>query len=106
VNEDAIGTDALTAKPLFSVPAEEEDNYLNSGHTVASWLLTTDHKRIGILYLFSILGFFVIAAMAAALMRFVVVVVLTLLATQAFDPRWLGDDFPPSKALGHENQAT
>ena len=30
-------------------------NYLNAGHTIKSWLLTTDHKRIGILYLFSIL---------------------------------------------------
>jgi len=32
-------------------------------------LLTTDHKRIGILYLYSILFFFVIAAIAAALIR-------------------------------------
>ncbi len=29
-------------------------NYLTSEHTVASWLLTTDHKRIGILYMISI----------------------------------------------------
>jgi cytochrome c oxidase subunit 1 len=50
-------------------PVEEEENYLSAGHTVASWLLTTDHKRIGILYLFSILVFFAIAASAAALMR-------------------------------------
>jgi hypothetical protein len=32
-----------------------------------------------------------------------VVVVLTLLATQAFDPRWLGNDLPASKDLVHEN---
>jgi cytochrome c oxidase subunit I len=50
-------------------PLEEEENYLNAGHTVASWLLTTDHKRIGLLYLFSIIIFFAIAATAAALMR-------------------------------------
>src|SRR5438105_15661601 len=43
-------------------------NYL-SEHTVRSWLLTTDHKRIGILYLFTILMFFTIASVAAALMR-------------------------------------
>ena len=43
-------------------------NYL-SEHTVRSWLLTTDHKRIGILYLFTILFFFTIASIAAALMR-------------------------------------
>jgi cytochrome c oxidase subunit I len=43
-------------------------NYL-SDHTVRSWLLTTDHKRIGILYLFTILFFFAIASVAAAMMR-------------------------------------
>jgi cytochrome c oxidase subunit I len=61
------------AKPAaiseISRPAEEEESYLNAGHTVASWLLTTDHKRIGILYLLSILVFFAIAATAAAMMR-------------------------------------
>src|SRR5437588_10497029 len=48
---------------------EAEEDYLSAGHTVASWLLTTDHKRIGLLYLLSILVFFTIAAVAAALMR-------------------------------------
>ncbi len=43
-------------------------NYL-SEHTVRSWLLTTDHKRIGILYLHTILVFFTIASVAAAMMR-------------------------------------
>ncbi|HEV2693578.1 MAG TPA: cytochrome c oxidase subunit I [Verrucomicrobiae bacterium] len=44
-------------------------NYLNTDYTIKSWLLTTDHKRIGILYLCSILIFFAIAVYAAALMR-------------------------------------
>src|SRR5213596_3457511 len=44
------------------------EDYL-SDHSVRSWLLTTDHKRIGILYLCTIIIFFVIAAFAAALMR-------------------------------------
>jgi cytochrome c oxidase subunit 1 len=44
-------------------------NYLEAGHTIRSWLLTLDHKRIGLLYLFSITFFFAIAAVAAALMR-------------------------------------
>src|SRR5437588_4955604 len=39
------------------------------GRTVGSWLLTTDHKRIGLLYLYSIIFYFAIAAVAAALMR-------------------------------------
>jgi cytochrome c oxidase subunit I len=46
-----------------------EKNYLTEGHTLKSWLLTTDHNRIGILYLISILFYFLIAAIAAALMR-------------------------------------
>jgi len=46
----------------------DESNYL-SEHSVRSWLLTTDHKRIGILYLLSIVVYFAIAATAAALMR-------------------------------------
>ena len=48
---------------------EPGKNYLSAGDTVKSWLLTTDHKRIGILFLVSILFFFVIAAVAAAMMR-------------------------------------
>jgi cytochrome c oxidase subunit 1 len=44
-------------------------NYLEADHTLTSWLLTLDHKRIGLLYLFSITFFFTIAAAAAALMR-------------------------------------
>src|SRR5215475_12940629 len=44
-------------------------NYLTEGRGLKSWLLTTDHKRIGILYLYSILLFFFIAAIAAALIR-------------------------------------
>jgi cytochrome c oxidase subunit 1 len=40
-------------------------NYLNVKNTVASWLLTTDHKRIAILYLVSITIFFGIGGAAA-----------------------------------------
>jgi len=43
--------------------------FTEGGHTLKSWLLTTDHKRIGVLYLISIVFYFVIAAIAAALMR-------------------------------------
>ena len=52
-------------------------NYLNVRHTMGSWFATLDHKRIGLLYLFSITFFFTIAAVAAALMR------LELLTPQA-----------------------
>jgi cytochrome c oxidase subunit I len=49
-------------------PQETSENYL-SKRGILSWLLTTDHKRIGLLYLFSITGFFAIGAVAALLMR-------------------------------------
>ncbi len=46
----------------------KKPNYLNAEHTVASWLLTVDHKRIAILYLVSItLMFFIGGLMAGAI---------------------------------------
>ncbi len=50
------------------------DTYLNDGQTIRSWLLTTDHKRIGVLYLISITGFFVLGAIAAGLIRLALIV--------------------------------
>ncbi len=44
-------------------------SYLFEGYTIRSWLLTTDHKRIAILYLVSITFFFFIGAAAAGLVR-------------------------------------
>lgn len=44
-------------------------NYLNNGNTIASWLLTTDHKRIAILYLISITIMFGIGSIGAAAIR-------------------------------------
>src|SRR5438552_2009691 len=44
-------------------------NYLSIHRGVRAWLLTKDHKRIGLLYLGTILIFFLIASVAAALMR-------------------------------------
>src|SRR5205085_117511 len=58
----------IPAASAESFPVETP-NYLNHRHTISSWLLTTDHKRIGILYLLSIIVFFAIAAVAAAMMR-------------------------------------
>ncbi|HVK06748.1 MAG TPA: cbb3-type cytochrome c oxidase subunit I [Armatimonadaceae bacterium] len=44
-------------------------NYLNADHTIKSWLLTTDHKRIGILYLISISVMFLLGGLSAAIVR-------------------------------------
>lgn len=46
-----------------------KENYLNTAHTIKSWLLTVDHKRIGILYLIGITIFFAIGAFFAAFIR-------------------------------------
>lgn len=47
----------------------EKPGYLEAERGLTSWLFTHDHKRIGLLFLFSILFFFAVAAVAAAVMR-------------------------------------
>ena len=47
----------------------EPRNYLNVEHTLKSWLLTEDHKRICLLYLIVITIFFFIGGAFAALIR-------------------------------------
>ena len=53
------------------------EHYLNVDYSVKSWLLTTDHKRIGLLYLVSISVFFMLGGIYAMLIR------LELLTPQA-----------------------
>jgi cytochrome c oxidase subunit 1 len=50
-------------------PATEHENYLNKEYGIKSWLLTTDHKRIALLYLMSITFFFFIGGFFALLIR-------------------------------------
>ncbi|HEV3007066.1 MAG TPA: cbb3-type cytochrome c oxidase subunit I, partial [Pirellulales bacterium] len=60
-------------EPATPPPAQPDRpprrHYLNAGYTVRSWLLTTDHKRIALLYLLSITFFFVIGGIAATVVR-------------------------------------
>jgi len=44
-------------------------SYLDAPHGIASWLLTKDHKRIGIMYLISVTIFFMIGGLFAAGIR-------------------------------------
>ncbi|HET9240133.1 MAG TPA: cytochrome c oxidase subunit I [Oligoflexus sp.] len=44
-------------------------NYLQEGTSLGSWLLTRDHKRIALLYMFAITFFFVIGGIAATFFR-------------------------------------
>jgi cytochrome c oxidase subunit I len=46
-----------------------ETDYLNSSYTLRSWFLTTDHKRIAILFFASLTVFFFIGGAAATLIR-------------------------------------
>ncbi len=47
----------------------ETEDYINADYGVKSWLLTTDHKRIAVLYLISVTVFFLIGGLFAALIR-------------------------------------
>jgi len=49
--------------------APERENYLTASYGVRSWLLTTDHKRIAILYLISITLMFFIGGFFATMIR-------------------------------------
>ena len=51
-----------------AIPAEHE-HYLNQDYGIRSWLLTTDHKRIALIYLISITFFFFIGGFFALLIR-------------------------------------
>jgi cytochrome c oxidase subunit I len=50
-------------------PVMPEKHYLNDNYGIRSWLLTKDHKRIAVLYLFSITFFFMIGGIYASLIR-------------------------------------
>jgi cytochrome c oxidase subunit I len=50
-------------------PEPVREDYLNVSYTVRSWLLTTDHKRIAILYLISITLMFFLGGAAITIVR-------------------------------------
>jgi cytochrome c oxidase subunit 1 len=54
---------------LQSPRPQVKSNYLNVDHSWKSWLFTTDHKRIAVLYLISITAFFFVGGFFAMLMR-------------------------------------
>jgi len=65
-----MSTTATAKGGLTPQPLQEEVNYLNVEHTISSWLLTGDHKRIAMLYLISTTFFFFLGSLAAGLVRF------------------------------------
>lgn len=60
---------ALAPGPQPSEPRLVEPNYLTVDTTLRSWLLTTDHKRIALLYFVSLTFFFFVGGAAAVLIR-------------------------------------
>jgi cytochrome c oxidase subunit 1 len=60
----------LEATTPTTAPAPRgRENYLNVRKTVASWLFTGDHKRIGLMYLAAISVFFFVGGVTATLLR-------------------------------------
>jgi cytochrome c oxidase subunit I len=60
---------SVTVAEVHPAPSGTEVNYLNVSYGIKSWLLTTDHKRIGLLYLGTITVMFMIGGLAATLIR-------------------------------------
>jgi len=62
---------AVVAEEI-SPPHEETKpvNYLNNDYSIKSWLLTEDHKRIGMMYLVTITVFFLLGGLFALMFRF------------------------------------
>ena len=54
---------------IEAIDVQIERNYLNDKQGILSWLLSTDHKRIGILYTASITAFFFLGGFFALMMR-------------------------------------
>jgi len=60
----------MTSVQVPYIPAlATEPTYLNASYKVRSWLLTVDHKRIGLLYLVSITLFFFVGGAFATIIR-------------------------------------
>ncbi|HEX6961507.1 MAG TPA: cbb3-type cytochrome c oxidase subunit I [Lacipirellula sp.] len=59
----------LEPQPVPAEPVRRQRDYINAAYTVKSWLLTVDHKRIGLLYLAGVTVFFFIGGAAAVLFR-------------------------------------
>ena len=55
--------------PTGEAPVMPKTHYLNATHGAASWFLTKDHKRIALLYLFSVSFFFLLGGIFAMLVR-------------------------------------
>jgi cytochrome c oxidase subunit I len=60
---------SATADVLAAPSSTNDENYLTHEKGLASWLLTLDHKRIGVMYLMCVLGAFLLGGVFALLVR-------------------------------------
>jgi len=58
-----------TQTVAIATTGQPEIHYLNHAKGLKSWLLTLDHKRIGLLYLISVIFFFIVGGILALLIR-------------------------------------
>ncbi|HEY3873918.1 MAG TPA: cbb3-type cytochrome c oxidase subunit I [Candidatus Kapabacteria bacterium] len=76
-----MSANAITSGETAATIDGQPLNYLNNGWGIRSWLLTKDHKRIALLYLFAVTFFFIVGGIYALLIR------INLLSPQGlFDP--------------------
>jgi cytochrome c oxidase subunit I len=63
--------DIVVGPVAGAAPADThgDENYLTSGKGLLSWVFTVDHKRIGVMYLFAVMFFFLIGGLFALLVR-------------------------------------
>jgi cytochrome c oxidase subunit I len=64
-----MSTAVVSDQIIKDVEVMPEVHYLNNDHSLKSWLLTVDHKRICILYLLTITAMFFIGGFFATLVR-------------------------------------
>jgi cytochrome c oxidase subunit 1 len=64
-----MASPSTTADVVAAPKSAESDNYLTHDKGVLSWIFTLDHKRIGVMYLVSVLAAFALGGLFALLVR-------------------------------------
>ena len=59
----------MTTNTTASHTSSGDVSYLSASYGIKSWLLTLDHKRVGILYLVMTTVFFMVGGLFASLIR-------------------------------------
>ena len=61
--------DTKTVDSAQSHDSHDGVNYLNETSGLWSWLTTVDHKRIGVMYIYTIIAFFIVGGLFALALR-------------------------------------